>query len=151
MPCIQTGTGICHIYVDESADLDMALDIIENAKTSRPSVCNAAEVLLVHRAAAPRFLPMLQKRLCGPGAKHPVRLRCDEEAAAILGIHPWHRYFLRAGWCGWSGGGRRGTGGEKEGSKKERGNEFLFRIGTLLFLLSVSYFVDVCQCTIRHS
>ena len=88
VPCIQTGTGICHVYVDESADLDMALDIIENAKTSRPSVCNAAEVLLVHRAAAPRFLPMLQKRLCGPGAKHPVRLRCDEEAAAILGIAP---------------------------------------------------------------
>ena len=88
VPCIQTGTGICHIYVDESADLDMALDIIENAKTSRPSVCNAAEVLLVHRAAAPRFLPMLQKRLCGPGAKHPVRLRCDGEAAAILGIAP---------------------------------------------------------------
>lgn len=88
VPCIQTGTGICHVYVDESADLDMALDIIENAKTSRPSVCNAAEVLLVHRAIAPRFLPMLQKRLCGPGAKHPVRLRCDEEAAAILGIAP---------------------------------------------------------------
>lgn len=88
VPCIQTGTGICHVYVDESADLDMALNIIENAKTSRPSVCNAAEVLLVHRAAAPRFLPMLQKRLCGPGAKHPVRLRCDEEAAAILGIAP---------------------------------------------------------------
>lgn len=88
VPCIQTGTGICHVYVDESANLDMALDIIENAKTSRPSVCNAAEVLLVHRAAAPRFLPMLQKRLCGPGAKHPVRLRCDGEAAAILGIAP---------------------------------------------------------------
>ena len=88
VPCIQTGTGICHVYVDESADLDMALDIIENAKTSRPSVCNAAEVLLVHRAAAPKFLPMLQKRLCGPGAKHPVRLHCDEEAAAILGIAP---------------------------------------------------------------
>ena len=50
VPCIQTGTGICHVYVDESADLDMALDIIENAKTSRPSVCNAAEVLLVHRS-----------------------------------------------------------------------------------------------------
>lgn len=66
----------------------MALDIIENAKTNRPSVCNAAEILLVHRAIAPRFLPMLQKRLCGPGAKHPVRLRCDEEAAAILGIAP---------------------------------------------------------------
>ena len=88
VPCIETGTGICHVYVDRDADLNMAVKIIENAKTSRPSVCNAAEVLLVHRAIAPRFLPMLQKRLCGPGAKHPVRLRCDEEAAAILGIAP---------------------------------------------------------------
>ena len=88
VPCIETGTGICHVYVDRDADLNMAVKIIENAKTSRPSVCNAAEVLLVHRAAAPRFLPMLQKRLSGPGAKYPVRLRCDEEAAAILGIAP---------------------------------------------------------------
>lgn len=109
VPCIQTGTGICHVYVDESADLDMALDIMENAKTSRPSVCNAAEVLLVHRAAAPRFLPMLQKRLCGPGAKHPVRLRCDEEAAAILGIAPdpefdtefWTMCWPSASWTTW--------------------------------------------------
>ena len=59
VPCIQTGTGICHIYVDESADFDMALDIIENAKTSRPSVCNAAEVCLVNEKIAPAFLPLL--------------------------------------------------------------------------------------------
>ena len=59
VPCIQTGTGICHIYVDESADLQEACRIIENAKTSRPSVCNAEEVCLVHQAVAQRFLPML--------------------------------------------------------------------------------------------
>lgn len=86
VPCIQTGTGICHIYVDESADQDMALAVIENAKTSRPSVCNAEEVLLVHRSIAGTFLPRLRDRLCGPGAAHPVELRCDAEAARILGI-----------------------------------------------------------------
>lgn len=86
VPCIQTGTGICHVYVDASADLEMALNIIENAKTSRPSVCNAAEVLLVHEAAAERFLPLLQQRLCGKAAPHPVELRCDKRAAAILGL-----------------------------------------------------------------
>ena len=63
VPCIQTGTGICHIYVDESADPGMALDIVENAKASRPSVCNAEEVCLVHRGAAAQFLPALKKRL----------------------------------------------------------------------------------------
>ncbi len=63
VPCIQTGTGICHIYVDAAADLDMALDIVENAKTSRPSVCNAAEVCLVHQDVAAKFLPMLHHRL----------------------------------------------------------------------------------------
>lgn len=86
VPCIQTGTGICHVYVDASADFEMALNIIENAKTSRPSVCNAAEVLLVHEAAAERFLPLLQQRLCGKAAPHPVELRCDRRAAAILGL-----------------------------------------------------------------
>ena len=86
VPCIQTGTGICHVYVDASADFEMALDIIENAKTSRPSVCNAEEVLLVHEAAAERFLPLLQQRLCGKAAPHPVELRCDKRAAAILGL-----------------------------------------------------------------
>ncbi len=60
VPCIETGTGICHIYVDEYADLDMALSIVNNAKTSRPSVCNAAEVLLCHSAVAEEFLPKLR-------------------------------------------------------------------------------------------
>ena len=63
VPCIETGTGICHIYVDRSADLSMALSIVENAKTQRPSVCNAAEVLLVDRAVAKEFLPLLRERL----------------------------------------------------------------------------------------
>ena len=57
VPCIQTGTGICHVYVDAAADQDMALSIIDNAKTSRPSVCNAEEVCLVHRDIAAEFLP----------------------------------------------------------------------------------------------
>ena len=86
VPCIQTGTGICHIYVDDTADLDKALDIIENAKASRPSVCNAEEVCLVHSAIAAEFLPRLAKRL-GPDrtAKglHPVELRLDKRAAAF--------------------------------------------------------------------
>lgn len=84
VPCIQTGTGICHIFVDETADAEMALNIIENAKTSRPSVCNAAEVLLVHQTIAETFLPRLQNRLCSENAKHPVELRCDRRAAQIL-------------------------------------------------------------------
>ena len=59
VPCIETGTGICHIYVDEYADLEKALTIVDNAKRSRPSVCNAAEVCLVHKAVAGKFLPKL--------------------------------------------------------------------------------------------
>ena len=78
VPCIQTGTGICHIYVDREADLDMAADIVDNAKTSRPSVCNAAEVCLVHRDVAPAFLPLLRQRL------DRVELRLDREAAALI-------------------------------------------------------------------
>ncbi len=88
VPCLETGTGICHIYVDKDARLDMALDIIENAKTQRPSVCNAAEVCLVHRDIAKVFLPMLAARLSGNGAKHPVELRTDAEAKAIIGGCP---------------------------------------------------------------
>ena len=87
VPCIQTGTGICHIYVDGDADLDMALDIIENAKTSRPSVCNAQEVCLVNREIAAAFLPRLQKRLVEDRISHgktPVELRLDGEAYAII-------------------------------------------------------------------
>ena len=87
VPCIQTGTGICHIYVDESADLDTACRIIENAKTSRPSVCNAEEVCLVHRAAAERFLPMLYETLVTKrlsNGQTPVDLRLDERAQKII-------------------------------------------------------------------
>ncbi len=85
VPCIQTGTGICHIFVDESADINMALDIIENAKTSRPSVCNAAECLIVHKNIAESFLPLVKKRLVDESVKNPVELRCDERAFSILG------------------------------------------------------------------
>ena len=87
VPCIETGTGICHVYVDRAADLDKALAIVENAKTSRPSVCNAEEVLLVHSAVAAEFLPRLKKRLVDERAaagKTPVELRLDERAAAII-------------------------------------------------------------------
>ena len=84
VPVIQTGTGICHIYVDDDADLDMALNIIENAKTSRPSVCNAEEVLLVNSKIADKFLPMLKKRLVDDRKEDPVELRLDERAARII-------------------------------------------------------------------
>ena len=83
VPCIATGTGICHVYVEKTADQDMALNIIENAKTSRPSVCNAEEVLLVDRAIAPEFLPKLYGRI---GAK--VELRLDGEAAKYISGTP---------------------------------------------------------------
>ena len=83
VPCIATGTGICHVYVEKSANLNMALDIIENAKTSRPSVCNAEEVLLVDKAIAPHFLPMLYDRLVTK-RENKVELRLDETAAAII-------------------------------------------------------------------
>lgn len=84
VPVIQTGTGICHIYVDDDADLDVALNIIENAKTSRPSVCNAEEVLLVNSKIADKFLPMLKKRLVDGRKENPVELRLDERAARII-------------------------------------------------------------------
>ena len=87
VPCIETGTGICHVYVDEYADLDKAARIIENAKTSRPSVCNAEEVCLVHRAVAAEFLPMLKKVLVDDRAAKgltPVELRLDAAAAQII-------------------------------------------------------------------
>ena len=87
VPCIQTGTGICHVYVDESADLDMALDILTNAKTSRPSVCNAAEVCLIHRAVADAFLPRLRQRLVTDRAaagQTPVELRLDPAAHTVI-------------------------------------------------------------------
>lgn len=87
VPVLETGTGICHIYVDKNADQDMALAIIENAKCSRPSVCNAAEVCLVHEAIADEFLPKLKKRLCTDrkdAGKQPVELRLCEKAAAVI-------------------------------------------------------------------
>ena len=87
VPCIQTGTGICHIYVDKTADQEMALSVIENAKTSRPSVCNAEEVLLVHRDIAGEFLPKIARRLQEDRAaagKPVVELRLDARAAAII-------------------------------------------------------------------
>lgn len=88
VPCIQTGTGICHVYVDKDADLKKALAIIENAKTSRPSVCNAEEVCLVHKDVANDFLPLLKAKLVDERAKNglqPVELRCDKRAFAVIG------------------------------------------------------------------
>lgn len=87
VPCIETGTGICHIYVDAKADIDKALNIVENAKTSRPSVCNAAEVCLVDRAVAGEFLPKLYDRLVTQRKARgdiPVELRLDRDAAALI-------------------------------------------------------------------
>lgn len=87
VPCIQTGTGICHVYVDQYADLQKALAIIVNAKTSRPSVCNAEEVCLVHQAVAEEFLPMLKQALVDDrqtAGAVPVELRLDQRAAAII-------------------------------------------------------------------
>lgn len=88
VPCIQTGTGICHVYVDRYADLDKAVRIVENAKTSRPSVCNAEEVCLVHSGIAKEFLPKLKKALVDDRAAKgavPVEFRCDERAYEIIG------------------------------------------------------------------
>ena len=87
VPCIQTGDGICHVYVDASADQEVALNIIENAKTSRPSVCNSEEQCLVHKDIAEEFLPKLAKRLREDRAGNgeiPVELRVDETAASII-------------------------------------------------------------------
>ena len=91
VPCIQTGTGICHIYVDKSADFDKALNILDNAKTSRPSVCNACEVCLVHKDIAADFLPLLKARLVDArrdAGKIPVELRADARACAIIDAIP---------------------------------------------------------------
>ena len=87
VPVIETGTGICHVYVDRDADLDMALNILENAKCARPSVCNAAEVCLVHKDIAGALLPRLKERLVdGRKARGlpPVELRLDGAAAAFI-------------------------------------------------------------------
>ena len=87
VPCIETGTGICHVYVDKAADLAKAVNIIVNAKASRPSVCNAEEVCLVHRDVAAQFLPLLKKAIVDDRAAAglvPVELRLDEAAAEII-------------------------------------------------------------------
>ena len=84
VPCIQTGTGICHIYIDESADFEKGLEIVNNAKTSRPSVCNAAEVLLVNEKIADSFLPKLKEKLVDKKEENKVELRLCEKAAKII-------------------------------------------------------------------
>ena len=87
VPCLETGTGICHVYVDKSAKADMALGIVKNAKTSRPSVCNACEVCLVHKDIAKEFLPMLKRALTDERVaegKSPVKLVLDSEAMKII-------------------------------------------------------------------
>ena len=102
VPCIETGTGICHVYVDKDADLEQALSIIVNAKTSRPSVCNAEEVCLVHKDIAKTFLPMLKNALVDAREQaglRPVELRLDETAASIIpgtaaGPHDFDTEFL---------------------------------------------------------
>lgn len=87
VPCIQTGTGICHIYIDKFADLEKAITIVNNAKTSRPSVCNAQEVCLVHKDVMDDFLPILKKVLVDKrkdDGKIPVELRLDKKSAKII-------------------------------------------------------------------
>lgn len=87
VPVLETGTGICHVYVDKDANQEIALDILENAKTSRPSVCNAAEVCIVHKDIAEEFLPKYYDRLVAKRQKTgltPVELRLDETAAGII-------------------------------------------------------------------
>lgn len=87
VPCIRTGTGICHIYVDKSADIGMALDIIDNAKCQRPSVCNAAEVLLVHRDILKELMPLVKKRICSDREAKglcPVKLLGDDEVRRVI-------------------------------------------------------------------
>ena len=97
VPVIETGAGNCHIFVDESADLDMAERIVINAKTQRPSVCNAAEKLLIHRSVAPTFVPNIVKRLAGAG----VEIRGDEETLKLASkVNPateqdWNEEYLR--------------------------------------------------------
>lgn len=81
VPVIETGVGNCHVYVDESADFDMAVNIVDNGKTRRPSVCNAVESLLVHEKIADKILPLIKARLDG----HNVEIRGCERTAAILG------------------------------------------------------------------
>ncbi len=85
VPCIETGTGICHVYVDGAADFEKALKIIENAKCSRPSVCNAMEVCLVDKKITDKFLPLLWEKVVKNRAENPVKLICDKDCYAVLG------------------------------------------------------------------
>lgn len=87
VPCIETGTGICHTYVEKTADLEMALNIVDNAKTSRPSVCNACEVCVVDSEIAEEFLPKLYDRFT-VNREHPVEFYCDERAMKIIDGNP---------------------------------------------------------------
>ena len=80
VPIIETGVGNCHVYVDESCDATMALNIVDNAKTQRPSVCNSMETLLIHEAVAPTLLPVIYQKL----QEHQVEFRCDARGCAIL-------------------------------------------------------------------
>jgi len=88
VPCIETGTGICHIYVDETADVSMALDIINNAKTSRPSVCNAAEVLLVNKNIANELLPKLYELFYDTSRENTVELIGDSSTLKYINVTP---------------------------------------------------------------
>ena len=88
VPCIETGTGICHIYVDKTADFKKALKIIDNAKTSRPSVCNAAEVCLVNKDIANEFLPLLYKSFYSLDRQNSVELIGDSEVLKYIDVTP---------------------------------------------------------------
>lgn len=88
VPCIETGTGICHVYVDASANIEKALKIVNNAKTSRPSVCNAAEVLLVHKDKAGEFLPKLYELFYDKNREINVQLMGDEETLKYIDVTP---------------------------------------------------------------
>jgi glutamate-5-semialdehyde dehydrogenase len=95
VPVIETGVGNCHVYIDRAADLDMAVEIVQNAKVQRPSVCNAAETLLVHRDVAAAFLPRVEQRLSADG----VVLRGDDATRAVIAAEPataedWDTEFL---------------------------------------------------------
>ena len=108
VPCIETGTGICHIYVDRAADLAMALSIVDNAKTTRPSVCNAAEVCLVHEAVAGQFLPMLAQRMaekstpsCAFARARRPSSRARPPGRTILTPSFWIIFWPCAWWAAW--------------------------------------------------
>ena len=105
VPCIETGTGICHVYVDKAADLAKAVSIIVNAKASRPSVCNAEEVCLVHRDVAAQFLPLLKKAIVDDRAAAglvPVELRAPPPGSAISTLSFSTTFLPSAWWTAWT-------------------------------------------------